>query len=78
MPTVLRIKGYRFFFYTNEHLPIHIHIEKDNRTAKFNLEPLELVYTRRFKASEISEIGKLVTENKEFLIDKWNEYFNNK
>lgn len=78
MPTVLRIKGYRFFFYTNEHFPIHIHIEKENKTAKFNLEPLELVYTRRFKASEISEIRRLVSENLEFLISKWNEYFNDK
>ncbi len=78
MPTVLIIKGYRFFFYTNEHLPAHIHIEKDNKTAKFNLEPVEIVYTRRFKSSEISEIRKLVDRNKEFLINKWNEYFSNK
>jgi hypothetical protein len=77
MPTVLRVKGFRFFFYTNEHLPIHIHIEKDNKTAKFNLEPLELVYSRRFKAPEISEIRKIVAENAEILTNKWNEYFNN-
>ena len=61
MPTVLRINGYRFFFYSNEHLPIHI--EKDEKTAKFNLQPIEIIYTRRFKASEISEIRKLVVEN---------------
>lgn len=78
MPTVLKIKGYCFFFYTNEHLPIHIHIEKDNKTAKFNLKPtVDLVYSRRFKAQELSEIRKLVEENVEFLIEKWNEYFNN-
>lgn len=77
MPTVLRINGYRFFFYSNEHLPIHIHIEKDEKTAKFNLQPIEIIYTRRFKASEISEIRKLVVENSEFLIQQWNEYFNN-
>ncbi|MCB9202566.1 MAG: DUF4160 domain-containing protein [Flavobacteriales bacterium] len=77
MPTVLRINGYRFFFYTNEHFPIHIHIEKDTKTAKFNLEPIELIYTRRFKSSEISEIRKLVEENSEYLISKWHEYFNN-
>ena len=78
MPTVLRKKGYRFFFYTNEHLPIHIHIEKDKKTAKFNLKPFELVYTSRFKVSEISEIRKLVVENFEYLINQWDEYFNDK
>ncbi|WP_339864042.1 DUF4160 domain-containing protein [uncultured Algoriphagus sp.] len=28
MPTVLRENGYRFFFYSNEHLPKHTHVEK--------------------------------------------------
>ena len=78
MPTILNVKGFRFFFYSNEHLPIHIHIEKDDKTAKFNLEPIEIVYTRRFKASEISEMVELVNEHKEFFITKWNEYFNHK
>lgn len=79
MPTVLRIKGYRFFFYTNEHLPIHIHIEKDNKIAKFNLEPVvELAYSKRIKASELSEIRKLVVQNVEYLIEKWHGYFNSK
>lgn len=40
MPTILNIKGYRFFFYSNEHLPIHIHLEKGDATAKFILEPI--------------------------------------
>ena len=77
MPTVLRKHGYRFFFYSNEHLPIHIHIEKDNKTAKFNLETVELIRSRKFNASEIKEIRKLVEENKELFNNKWNEYFNN-
>lgn len=37
MPTVTIIKGYRLFFYSNDHEPLHIHIEKDNKTAKYNL-----------------------------------------
>jgi hypothetical protein len=44
MPTILQKNGYRFFFYSNDHLPIHIHIEKDDKTAKFEIENLELVY----------------------------------
>ena len=28
MPTVLRVDGFRFFFFSNEHTPEHIHIEK--------------------------------------------------
>jgi hypothetical protein len=64
MPTILKQKGFRFFFYSNEHLPIHLHVEKENKTAKFNIEFLvELVYSKKFNASELSEMRKLVIEN---------------
>jgi hypothetical protein len=28
LPTVLRVDGFRFFFFSDEHLPLHIHVEK--------------------------------------------------
>jgi len=78
MPVILLLYGYRFFFYANDHLPKHIHVEKGEGTAKFNLYPVELVRSRRFNASEINYIRKLVLENRELFSDKWDEYFNNK
>jgi len=77
MPTILKIQGFRFFFYSNEHLPIHVHIEKENKVAKFNLEPLELIKSSRFNAAELSQIRNLIESNKEIIKSKWNEYFNN-
>lgn len=78
MPTILIIHAYRFFFYSNEHLPIHIHIEKGNATAKFNVEPIvELVKSKRFNSSELKEIRNLVIEHQKFFKIKWHEYFNN-
>ena len=76
MPTVAIIKGFRFFFYSNDHYPVHIHIEKDNKTAKYNLQPVELLRSKGFNASELKSIGKLVENNLEFLKRKWYEYFN--
>jgi len=78
MPTILTFRGYRFFFYMNDHSPAHIHIEKGEGTAKFNLDPVWLIKSRRFKANEIAEIRKFVTENIELFKLKWDEYFNNK
>jgi len=78
VPTVLRKYGYRFFFYSNDHLPIHIHVEKNNKTAKFNLESIELIRSIKFNASKIKEIRKLVEDNNELFKNKWNEYFNYK
>ena len=77
MPTVLIIDGFRFFFYSNEHLPKHIHIEKAEKTAKFNLENIELVKSSGFNSAQLKTIHNLAESNQELLIQKWDEFFNN-
>ena len=77
MPTVLRIAGFRFFFYSDEGSePPHIHVERSDEVAKFWLEPVELVSSSGFSAKEISQLRKLVTENQTRLVQSWHEYFN--
>jgi hypothetical protein len=40
MPTVARIGPYRFFFYSSENRePPHIHVEDDEKVAKYWLDP---------------------------------------
>jgi hypothetical protein len=75
MPTILRIQGYRFFFYSNDHSPPHIHIEKESSTAKFLLKNITLVKSRRFNSSQLSEIREIILQNRELLQQKWDEYF---
>ena len=77
MPTVLLIDGFRFFFYSNEHLPKHIHIEKAEKTAKFNLENVELVKSSGFNSTQLKTMRNLVEVNQELLIQKWDEFFSN-
>ena len=38
MPTVFSVFGLRFFFYSNEHRPIHIHVRNADGEAKFDVE----------------------------------------
>ncbi|WP_293872349.1 DUF4160 domain-containing protein [Flavobacterium sp.] len=52
MPTVFYTDGFRFFFYSNEHLPKHIHIEKAEKTAKFTIENIEIIKSIGFNASD--------------------------
>jgi len=78
MPTVFLKNGYRLFFYGNDHRPVHIHIEKDGKTAKFYIDPIALVKSDKFNSSEIKEIRKLVIEEKNLINKKWYEFFNNK
>jgi hypothetical protein len=76
MPTVLRIKGYRFFFFSLEgHEPPHIHIESAERVAKFWLRPVALAKARGFRRNELSEIRRLVEENVVLLEERWHEHF---
>lgn len=76
MPTVLRVKGYRLFFFSLEgHEPPHIHIEQAERFAKFWLDPVSLAKSRGFRSSELSEIQNIIEENRASLVEKWNEYF---
>ncbi len=43
MPTVLRISGFRLFFYSLEGSePEHIRVEHGDKVAKFWLEPVSL------------------------------------
>jgi hypothetical protein len=77
MPTILRIKGYRFFFFSNEgDEPIHIHIEKAENYAKFWLDPVSIAVDFGFNSKQLREINLLIEENLELIKEKWDEYFN--
>lgn len=78
MPTVLRIGAYRFYFYSHEpNEPPHIHIDRDNLSAKFWLEPIALAKNMGFRSKELRKLQLLVTENKMILIEAWYGYFGN-
>ena len=49
MPTVFREDGYRFFFFSDEHLPEHIHVEKGDGYMRVELKSLQV--THRYKVS---------------------------
>jgi len=76
MPTVLISGPYRFFFYSGDRdEPPHIHVERERNKAKFWLDPVRLQYSRGFSQSEINRIQRLVEENRERFLRRWNEFF---
>ncbi|MEX0878936.1 MAG: DUF4160 domain-containing protein [Thermoanaerobaculia bacterium] len=75
MPLVLRVKGYRFFFFSSEgQEPPHIHVEQAERYAKFWLKPVSLAGSRGFRTGEISEIQRIVEEHRAFFEERWHEH----
>lgn len=77
MPTILKSGKYRFFFFSNEGAePRHIHVESDDKYAKFWLDPIDLARSVGYKESELGEIRELIQENIHLLKAKWDAYFN--
>jgi hypothetical protein len=76
MPTVLRIQGYRFFFYSLEGSePPHIHVERDDDVAKFWLQPVTLAESHGFRIHELNRVRLLVIEHRLKLLEAWDAHF---
>lgn len=76
MPTILRIGAYRFYFYSHEpNEPPHVHIDRDNSTAKFWLNPVSLAICIGFSAKELRKLEALVQENQAKFSEAWDGYF---
>ncbi len=76
MPTLLTLFGIRFFFYSREHLPIHVHIETSDGMAKFEIEDeVKLKENRSVKPKDIKLAESILEENRENFIREWRRYF---
>lgn len=82
MPKVLLVNGYRFFFFSNEGLPIepcHIHISKNGNLAKFWIKDRAVFADNiGFNAQELKEIEKIANNNLNEIKEAWNEFFKGK
>jgi Domain of unknown function (DUF4160) len=76
VPTVLRSGPYRLFFYSGDRdEPPHVHVERDDRTTKFWLNPVRLQSSRGFGPAEVRQIQRLVERHREELLRSWNGFF---
>lgn len=76
MPTIKRIGPYRFYFFSHEpNEPPHIHIDRDDLSAKFWLQPVGLAHNFGFNARELNKLQRLVTANQTKFLEAWNGHF---
>jgi Domain of unknown function (DUF4160) len=60
-PSIFRVKGYRFYFLSNEEERIHIHVTSEKGEAKFWLEPIvSLAVYHGLSPRKLGEIQKIV------------------
>ena len=75
-PSILREKGYRFYFLSNEEDRIHIHVTSEDGEAKFWLEPiLSLAVYHGLNPKKLSEIQLIIEAHKDEIIKAWQKHF---
>jgi hypothetical protein len=78
MPEIFRMFGMKFFFYMNEHLPIHIHVRNADGEARFEVENVRLIESIGIKPKDLLLAEALIEERKEEIIKKWDEIHSNR
>ena len=85
MPDIYKYFGFTFYFYSNEHEPIHVHVEHDNHESVFELivENGQLVEIRvrdvkgadPLNSKDEKTAKAFVTEYSQNIIRKWINFF---
>jgi hypothetical protein len=76
MPTIVRKFGFRVYYYSHEpNEPPHIHVDKNGKSAKYWLDPLQLSVNMGFSPTELNQISLLLREHQNELMEHWNGYF---
>ncbi len=71
-PTVLRVDGFRFYFYSREESRPHVHVQHADGEAKIWLEPgVELARAWGLKPRETAIAIGLATEHRNVLLEAW-------
>lgn len=75
MPTLLNLFGLRFFFYSEEHLPMHVHIQNSDGKAKIAISPeVTLVENDGIKPRDVKRALELTRMYQEEFVKAWEAY----
>jgi len=77
MPTLLIIFGLRFYFYSNDHEPMHIHVQSVDGEAKFEIrDQIIMISNDGLKTKDLKLAESIIEENLENFKQGWNKFFN--
>ena len=79
MPTILMIRGWRFFFYANEgNEPIHVHCLKGDAEAKYWLDvaAFEAIEAHSYNMTPADKriVRRIIFEHFDYIVAEWNEF----
>ena len=75
-PTILRLKGFRFYFFSREERRQHVHVQHADGEAKFWIDPVvELAANFGLKPKQIAEVQTLIEEHLNEIRAAWAKHF---
>ena len=80
MPTILLVKGWRVFFYSNEgNEPMHVHARKGDAECKFwmlsEAYSVEEAWSHGLTPRLRREVRKILFDHFDIIIEEWNRCF---
>ncbi len=79
MPTLLHSDGFRFFFYSQEGVPLepaHVHVRQGNREAKLWLAPaVRVAWSRRIDPKTLRRLIAVAEAHRDEFEEKWHVFF---
>jgi antitoxin component YwqK of YwqJK toxin-antitoxin module len=85
MPKIYEYLGLIFFFYANEHLPIHVHVAKDENESKIELffeggkladwNVLSVKGRKPLSQKDLKEAIRFAKKYANGIADKWADFF---
>lgn len=74
MPKIFEVRGYKFYLYTDDHLPVHVHVRRGGSEAKIVVEPdIAVSVNHGFKSHELRQIIVAASGHSELIVEKWHE-----
>lgn len=75
-PTVFRIAGFRFHFFSREEPRVHVHVLAAEGEAKFWLEPeISLAQNHGLSMKQLNDAYRIIMEREDEIRNAWNRHF---
>lgn len=76
MPTILRSGPYRVYFVSHDlGEPPHVHVDREDQSAKFWLSQVALARNLGFSPRELRAIEQMIQEHEQELMEAWHVHF---
>ena len=74
-PTVLRARGFRLYFFSDEAPRPHVHVEHATGEAKFWLTPhVRLARNWGLRLHRLADAKRLIEEHRDAILAKWKDH----